>query len=367
MTKDKKLIYTLLNRTKTETHSLKTVSLSKTEKRQHLKKLKKQLRSKRTHSFPTHPGYLVAAVVCLLLLFSQTATFQKVQATTVSLLQDIHFSISEALGQSTPSDAAVSFDQIQSIGDVDVKMEELVVIDQKLMFNFLVDLTSSPEDTLFIGFEEMSVKVNGIPFDNDLFWGTGELLESNNKIQSWTYTLVLNEIDDLPKEWNIEIDVKNINLVIPGESITGPTVVKGGASFTEQTSKAFLTDSVQSYPLDFTVPIDSYDYEIDTLFIHPISTYINVQLSTTKDIYQLLEFRGTTDTGETILFERDSSFTLEGTTEYTFKFSEAASSITQKELINSKSLTLQLYSGGSPEGTDAHFKPYGEPITIELD
>lgn len=369
---DKEKIYMLLNDTSINTENYDPVDLSNTEQDALFYRLKKQTAlRKKPKLFKKSIGWIVASAVLLLMLFSQTGVGKTVQAATSSLLQDLRYSISRALGhkESVSPDTTVTFNQTALFGDTEVKVEDLLLFDHKLILNILIDSALPIEEELITGFENFSIFVNGNEIDTGQWVGTGEWINAEENVQSKLYTLDGIEEIQLSDEITIQIEAENLSVAKNSpdiEDISSMSTIEGKATYQIKTSKTELTKHTQKYDIFQEVSTKDYDYTVTSLYTHPIYSFINVHTQDWIEDYQLLELRGVNEQGQTIIFTPYTYTQSQNDSNTTFAFSEERSDLTSEQLSNAEFLELQFYSAGHPEGTEATYLPYGDPIMIDL-
>lgn len=314
----------------------------------------------------------VAAALLLLIAGSQTAVGQQVQATAVSIIEDIRYSLNSALGnEDTETPGALSFNQTAQIERAEVSIQDLVAFDHRIVFNLLVDMDGQIQDEHFMYFDEMTIQINGETINTDHWASKGSVYEEEENIHSIVYFVQLDEAitdEDLVK---IDIHFEGIRYYRPGEPSETPLVIEGAATFSTEATREELNKNTDIYNIQTTISQDDYDYIIETLYINPVLNFIEVY-SDDEDVmaveFQLIEIRGIDDQGREVLFEVANMMESEGYRKYSFSLNEEDSEMTTQELVDAKYLDLLFYLADWPEeqGAYVELEPYGESFTVDL-
>lgn len=362
--KNENKLYELLNKTKTDFWEYDEVEVSGIEKQrliEHvLKKKQPARRSNRT-------VLLLTATVMLLFAGSRTPWGQSVQAAANSFLESIQYSLADVFGvdiDETP-DAALSVGQMATIGDAEVKLEDLLAFEDHLLLNVLVDLKEDIDEQRMTSFSSIEIYLNGELLHRGGAPSSGGILDEANNIHQQRIRIPLNEGFVLPEKVNLQIRLQDVGFYQPGYTGTVPLSIAGTADFTVETTAAELTKYTNVYALDYHVSVGELDYQVSQLSLHPIISYLTLYSPNGEQDYQVMAFRGVNEEGKLVVFEPHGYSTTEDEWKGTMKFSEELSEITTQELNDSEWIELQLHSAGHPQG-EAHFQVYGEPFRIQL-
>lgn len=370
MTKEDKF-FSILNDIKIDAEEFEETDLSTEEKNRLFQTFQAEINPPTKQK--RHKNWIaVAAALLLLIAGSQTTVGQQVQATAVSIIENIRYSLSSALGNAeTETSGALSFNQTAKIGTAKVSIQDLVVFDHRLVFNLLVDMDGDIQDEHFMGFDEMSIQINGQSLNTELWSSRGIVYDEDENINSIIYTVRLKEPiseDDLVK---IDIHFDGIEYYKPRKISDGPLLIEGAATFSAETTREELNKYTTIYDIQTTIAQDDYEYIIERMYINPVLNFIEVY-SDNEDVldadFQLMEFRGKDENGREVLFEHSGLTDSELYRKYSFSLNEEASDITTEELVNAQYLDLQFYLGDWPEvqGTYVELEPFGEPFKVEL-
>ena len=376
MNNDKR-IYRLLNQIKLDTSKYEETTLPEEEKDELFDSVKHRLDHSSTDQPKTsswkRPVLLVAAALFLAFLGLQTPLGQRVQAATFSFLESFRYTITDALGveERTTDDTSISVDQVQTIGDAEVKVEDMVIFNDLLLINILVDLGDLSDDLHFTMLENRTLFLNDKEITDSLLVYGGPVSEEAN-IHNGILAINLNEEPLLTD--NINIDLTLENLLIDDKENIGegteqlPTIV-GEAVFSIDTTKDELLNNSNKYPIDQSVSTDLYDYSINNLNVNPLMSFIDVTSDNWTDTpFEVIEMRGEDEQGNKIVFTQDSIMTNDESSYLgSFTFSEEDSEITSEQMLESEELNLQLYSVKFSEDMGIQdFTSYGEPFTIKF-
>lgn len=370
---NKEKIYEMFNEIDIDTKAYEYTEMTQNEKDEIFKHLKKQVQTKKEPTRSYRPIYLAVAAIFLLFIGSQTAIGQQVQATMSSFIEDIRYSLNQALGneETDSSKGAIPFHQTARIEDAEIRLNEMVAFDHRIVFNVLIELNESIEEQDFAGFSNFSIEVNGEPLQTQGLVGRGEVYDEENNVHSIIYSTELTEDSFLEEDMIIDITFQDIHYYHPNELIEDATPVpplEGEAHFTTETTMEELTEHTDVYEIDHFVRTGDYDYQIETLYVHPILNYIEVSSENWGDEnFQLIEIRGIDDQERLVVFEQSSSMNAQEYKRNSFTLNESKSEVTTAELADVEYLELEFYSAGWPENGMAEYKAYGEPFVIEME
>jgi hypothetical protein len=367
---NKKEIYHLLNEIDFDTNSYEKKELSEIEKEKLFQSVKNDI--KPIEKFPVKRSslFVIATILFISLIGSQTQFGQKVQATANSIIENIRYSLSQALGneQANTSESAISFNQTASIGDTQVSIGEMIAFEHRIVFNLLVDLAEPIQEQNFAGFSDYSIKINGDSIETYGLVGQGQVYDEEENIHSIIYSTDLSQFDFSEDEMTIDVMLEDIHVFNPNQTNDtqgSQPIIEGKAHFSADTNLSELTENTNVYKINHFVDAGNYQYQIETLYTHPLLNFIEVSSENWND-YQLVEIRGEDNQGQSVVFNPSSSLSTQETRKTSFSLNEELSEITSKELTEAESLQLQLYSAGWPEGEEAKYQTYGEPFIVEL-
>ncbi len=373
MNKDKKL-YHLLNQIKIDTSDYKETSFSDQEKDALFDSLKKRLNhsstGQRKPSNWKKPVMLIAATLLLVFLGLQTPVGQRVQAAAISFLESFRYSLTDALGieERTTDDTSISVDQVQMIGDAEIKVEDMLLFDDLLLINILIDLDDSLTDIYPTFFEQSTLKINGEKVNISGETGNGKIVNKEKNVFSTLNQIYLNKEDVPLKTMDIELSLDNLLLFdIKNTGSTNDSMKEEGvATFSIATTEEELIRNTNKYAINQTIEMEQLDFSINQLQTHPLLSLIEVTTQNWGEDYQLIELRGHDKQGNHLVFT-PFNYTVTNHSYYgRYNLDETKSDITSEQLDDADEITLQFYSAGHPEGTDATYEAYGEPFTIEM-
>jgi len=377
MNKDKK-IYDLLNQVKTDTSDLDERSLSDQEKAELFTSVKSRLDHSSTQQTKNlnwkQSVLLLVATLLLAFLGLQTPVGQRVQAAASSFLESFRYTITDALGidERTTDDTSISVDQVQTIGDAEIKVEDMLIFDELLLINVLVDLGDSLNDYGFWGIENKILSINGKEV-TDSMSGYGRTVSEDDAIHNRIFVIDLDEDFLMTDNYTMELTFENLNIFEKnhiGYSSERVPPVKGHAVFSIDTTKKELQKHTGKYTVDRSITTDLYDYSITNLNTHPLFSYIEITSENWTDIpFEVIEIRGEDDRGNKLIFTQHSYTYIGAENHYTRRLalSEEDSDITSEQMLEAEELHLQFYSAEFPEDVGTlDFSSYGDPFTIEL-
>ncbi|MDE1547803.1 hypothetical protein [Jeotgalibaca caeni] len=346
-------IYKLLNETKTNVAEYEEVEVTHFEKQRILYNLKKKNAPSKKY-----PIFILAAIV-LIIFGSQPV----VKGAVHSFLETIRYSFSEMFGnQEDTSHTVISVNQTAHINGAEIKVEDILYFDRQILISLLVDLEGSSEEEHFLGFSDFSLSLNGKTYT--LASNTGSLIDEEKNIHSVLYTIPLDD-SSLSEEITMDLQINDLVLYY-FDSVQGNPPIEGTASFSWNTTLSEMTKYLEKYEMEHSVKTDDMEYQIHSLWTHPMISMINTTFLNESGDYQLIELRGMDDRGRTITFNTGNHQVTDDQWSMNFYFQEKYSDITAKELSEADSITLQFYSAGHPEGTGATYLPYGDPFTVHL-
>lgn len=314
----------------------------------------------------------VAAAVLLLIAGSQTSVGQQVQATAVSIIENIRYSLNSALGNTnTETPGALSFNQTAYIGNAEVSIQDLVAFDHRIVFNLLVDMDAPVQDEHFMGFEELEIQINGKTLNTDLVTSWGSAYDGEENIHSVVYSVPLDEKLSEEDMINISIQFEDIRYYRPGETSEAQLLIEGAATFSAETTREELNKYTDIYNIQTTIAQDDYEYTIEKMYINPVLNFIEI-FSDDEDVmsvdFQMMEIRGTDEKGRNVLFEATNRMESDDYRKYSFSLTDEMSEISTQELVDAEYLDLQFYLFDWPEeqGGTAEFEPFGQPFKVEL-
>lgn len=373
MTKEDKF-FSILNDIKIDVEEFEETDLSTEEKNRLFQNFQAEINPPTKQK--RHKNWIaVAAALLLLIAGSQTTVGQQVQATAVSIIENIRYSLSSALGNAeTETSGALSFNQTAKIGTAEVSIQDLVVFDHRLVFNLLVDMDGDIQDEHFMGFDEMSIQINGQKLNTGSWPFRSNVYDKEENIHSPIYTVSLEEPISEADLINIEIQLNDIRYYQPriiDNQKHQKNLIEGTAIFSIDTTQKELNQYTNVYDIDTVLIQDDYEYIIENMYINPTLNFIEVY-SDDKAVlaveFQLMEIRGKDEKGREVLFEQTYSMDSENFRKYSFSLDEESSDITTEELVNAQYLDLQFYLADWPEvqGAYVELEPYGELFTIDL-
>lgn len=373
MTKEDKF-FSILNDIKIDVEEFEETDLSTEEKNRLFQTFQAEINPPTKQK--RHKNWIaVAAALLLLIVGSQTTVGQQVQATAVSIIENIRYSLSSALGNAeTETSGALSFNQTAKIGTAEVSIQDLVVFDHRLVFNLLVDMDGDIQDEHFMGFDEMSIQINGQKLNTGSWPFRSNVYDKEENIHSPIYTVSLEEPISEADLINIEIQLNDIRYYQPriiDNQKHQKNLVEGTAIFSIDTTQKELNQYTNVYDIDTVLIQDDYEYIIENMYINPTLNFIEVY-SDDKAVlaveFQLMEIRGKDEKGREVLFEQTYSMDSENYRKYSFSLDKESSDITTEELVNAQYLDLQFYLADWPEvqGAYVELEPYGELFTIDL-
>ena len=373
MTKEDKF-FSILNDIKIDVEEFEETDLSTEEKNRLFQTFQAEINPPTKQK--RHKNWIAVAVALLLLIAgSQTTVGQQVQATAVSIIENIRYSLSSALGNAeTETSGALSFNQTAKIGTAEVSIQDLVVFNHRLVFNLLVDMDGDIQDEHFMGFDEMSIQINGQKLNTGSWPFRSNVYDKEENIHSPIYTVSLEEPISEDDLINIEIQLNDIRYYQPriiDNQKHQKNLVEGTAIFSIDTTQKELNQYTNVYDIDTVLIQDDYEYIIENMYINPTLNFIEVY-SDDKAVlaveFQLMEIRGKDEKGREVLFEQTYSMDSENYRKYSFSLDEESSDITTEELVNAQYLDLQFYLADWPEvqGAYVELEPYGELFTIDL-
>lgn len=364
-------IFRMLNDMEIDLTEYEKTELSDKEKAKLFKNVKDKASPPKTQR-QNNTWIAVAAAVLLLIAGSQTSVGQQVQATAVSIIENIRYSLNSALGNTnTETPGALSFNQTAYIGDAEVSIQDLVVFDHRIVFNLLVDMDAPVQDEHFMGFEELEIQINGktIHTGGETSWGIAYDKEEN--IQSVVYSIRLDEKLSEEDMINISIHFEDIRYYRPGETSEEQLLIEGAATFSAETTREELNKYTDIYSIQATIAQDDYEYTIEKMYINPVLNFIEV-FSDDEDVmgvdFQMMEIRGTDEKGRNVLFEVTNRMESDDYRKYSFSLTDEMSEMTTLELVDAEYLDLQFYLFDWPEvqGGTAEYEPFGQPFKVEL-
>ena len=357
--KNEKNIYHLLNDVQIDVDNYEEISVSFAEK----EKIFRNLSAKKNQ---TKRKKRLALVFALLMMIFATTFLPPVKAAIQSIFETIHYTLSDALGiDENSADSVVSVQQFDYIQDVGIKIEEVIYLGDSLIFNVLIDMEEIPDEQFFMGFCHLSVAIDGKPISSS---GAtqGKLIDRTENIYG-TLVTMLRVDDELASSKDSVITIEIDDIHYKDERLTaGKTLYEGQAKFEIQTSGEELSQHTRKYPLNENFAAYDVDYRINEMISHPLMTLIEVESNNPSDDYQLMEIRGTDQLGRTLTFIPYLSSSSDNHLRMKLQFSEVDSEITVQELYDAEFVTLQPYSAGHPNGTDATYEPFGEPFKLNL-
>ncbi|OJF94572.1 hypothetical protein [Alkalibacterium sp. 20] len=377
MNNDKKL-YKLLNQLKINTDDYEETSLSDQEKDVLFQSVKSQLNNE--FSNPTKasiwkkPVLLIAATLFLTFLGLQTPVGQRVQAAASSFLENFRYTITEALGieERTTDDTSISVNQVQTIGDAEIKVEDMLIFDDLLLINVLVDLRESLEDYHLGGIENKILSINGKKV-TDSMSSYGTTVSEDDAVHNRILVIDLNEDFSMTDNYTIELTLEDLFIIDMKDNTKRDErvpPVEGKATFSVDTARDELQKHTNRYSIDQELSTDLYDYSINNLNTHPLFSFIEITSDNWTDIpFEVIEIRGEDNRGNELIFTQHSYTYIGDENHYTgrLNLSEEDSDITSEQMLESAELHLQFYSAEFPEDVGTlDFTSYGEPITIEL-
>ncbi|WP_423188432.1 hypothetical protein ACO1PF_07415 [Alkalibacterium sp. f15] len=377
MNNDKKL-YQLLNQVKINTLDYEETSLSDQEKDELFQSVKGKLNNESSNptkvSNRKRPILLIAATLFLAFLGLQTPVGQRVQASASSFLENFRYTITDALGieERTTDDTSIAVDQVQTIGDAEIKVEDILIFDDLLLINILADLGESLEDYHFGGIENKTLSINGQAVTGSMS-SYGRTVSENDAIHNRILIVDLDEDFSMTDNYTIDITLEDLFIIDMKDNAKRDervTPVEGKATFSVDTTRDELQKHTNKYSIDQELSTDLYDYSINNLNTHPLFSFIEITSDNWTDIpFEVIEIRGEDNRGNELIFT-GHSYTYDGAeNHYTGRLalSEEESDITSEQLLESEELHLQFYSAEFPEDVGTlDFASYGEPITIEL-
>lgn len=379
MNKDK--IYQKMNELKVNAESFESVEISQDEKDRLFDSLKNQVETEKDTTPKVQPLLITFAVLFLLFIGSETQIGQRVQATASSIIENIQYSLNQALGNvdSDATETALSFNQTARIGDAEISIKEMIAFDHRIVFNVLLDLDGPAEEQYFGGISDFEIKVNGESLNMLGLTGMIELYDEEENIHSIIYSTELTQDISLEDNMTIEIILQDIHYYNPQnftESQEPIPTIEGVAHFSVDTTIEELTEHTQIYEIDHFVSVGEYDYQIEALYVHPLINYIEIFSENWReeivsenwgaDMFQLIEIRGLDEQGRVVHFEESQSMSTHDYRRSSFTLNESESEISASELVDVEYLDLQFYSAGRPEGKWAEYVPYGESFIIEM-
>lgn len=373
MTKEDKF-FSILNDIKIDVEEFEETDLSTEEKNRLFQTFQAEINPPTKQK--RHKNWIaVAAALLLLIAGSQTTVGQQVQATAVSIIENIRYSLSSALGNAeTETSGALSFNQTAKIGTAEVSIQDLVVFDHRLVFNLLVDMDGDIQDEHFMGFDEMSIQINGQKLNTGSWPFRSNVYDKEENIHSPIYTVSLEEPISEADLINIEIQLNDIRYYQPriiDNQKHQKNLVEGTAIFSIDTTQKELNQYTNVYDIDTVLIQDDYEYIIENMYINPTLNFIEVY-SDDKAVlaveFQLMEIRGKDEKGREVLFEQTYSMDSENYRKYSFSLDEESSDITTEELVNAQYLDLQFYLADWPENEtdEVELAPYGEPFRVDM-
>ncbi|SFB99351.1 hypothetical protein SAMN04488102_102130 [Alkalibacterium subtropicum] len=377
MNNDKE-IYRLLNKIKLDTSKYEERTLSEAEKDELLDSVKHRFDHSSTEQPKTsswkRPVLLVAAALFLAFLGLQTPVGQRVQAAASSFLESFRYTITDALGieERTTDDTSIDVDQVQTIGDAEIKVEDMLIFDDLLLINILVDLGESLEDYHLGGIENKILSINGKEVtDSMLSYGT--TVSEDEAVHNRILVIDLDEDFSMTDNYNIELTLEDLFITDMKDTAKRDErvpPVEGRATFSVDTTREGLQKHTNSYSINQELNTDLYGYSIKSLNTHPLFSFIEITSGDWTDIpFEVIEIRGEDNRGNELLFTQHS-YTYNGAeTHYTGRLalSEEDSDITSEQMLESEELHLQFYSAEFPEDAGMlDFSSYGDPFTIKL-
>lgn len=373
MTKEDKF-FSILNDIKIDVEEFEETDLSTEEKNRLFQTFQAEINPPTKQK--RHKNWIaVAAALLLLIAGSQTTVGQQVQATAVSIIENIRYSLSSALGNAeTETSGALSFNQTAKIGTAEVSIQDLVAFEHRLVFNLLVDMDGDIQDEHFMGFDEMSIQINGQKLNTGSWPFRSNVYDKEENIHSPIYTVSLEEPISEADLINIEIQLNDIRYYQPriiDNQKHQKNLVEGTAIFSIDTTQKELNQYTNVYDIDTVLIQDDYEYIIENMYINPTLNFIEVY-SDDKAVlaveFQLMEIRGKDEKGREVLFEQTYSMDSENYRKYSFSLDEESSDITTEELVNAQYLDLQFYLADWPENEtdEVELAPYGEPFRVDM-
>lgn len=373
MTKEDKF-FSILNDIKIDVEEFEETDLSTEEKNRLFQTFQAEINPPTKQK--RHKNWIaVAAALLLLIAGSQTTVGQQVQATAVSIIESIRYSLSSALGNAeTETSGALSFNQTAKIGTAEVSIQDLVAFEHRLVFNLLVDMDGDIQDERFIRIDELEIQINGKSLNTDVVTSKNTVYDKEENIYSAVYSVPLDKELSEEDMINIAIHFENIHYYQPRETSETSQVkllIEGAATFSAETTREELNKYTDVYDIQTTIAQDNYEYSIEKMYINPVLNFIEV-FSDNKDVmgvdFQIMEIRGTDENGREVLFTHTYFTDAENYRKYSFSLDEESSDITTEELVNAQYLDLQFYLADWPEvqGAYVELEPYGELFTIDL-
>ncbi|MGP6139286.1 hypothetical protein [Jeotgalibaca sp. A127] len=356
--KNEKEIYYLLNEIRVDASEYEDFEVSFFEKEKYFRNVTSRIKPNKRKQ-PLH------LVLVMIMFFFALAAFPPVQAAIQTFLGEIRYSLSEALGgNDATNDAVVSVQQIDKIGNTDVKVEDLIYLEDRLIINLLVNMEGTADELAFLGFGNVVVTLDGEQISTHSI-GKGSIFDKENNIYSSIIDINLSKPLNPEQELTIGIEAQDILYNDYSEN-SKESPIKETAFFTIQTSVTQLIQYVKEYPINIPIEYKEGTITIERLITHPIITLLEFSYDNPDDTFQLIEIKGTDENGRHVLFQPyDTTHSPEGWF-LTHQFLESDSELSAQELYEAEKITLQLYSAGHPEGEQATFKPYGEPFEINL-
>lgn len=367
------IFFSMLNDTKIDVTEYEETDLSQAEKDKLFSTFKAETTPPLKTKKQTNSWIAVAAAIVFLIVGSQTSIGQQVQATAVSMVENIRYSLNNALGNAnTETPGALSFNQTAHIGNAEVSIQDFIAFEHRIVLNLLVDMDGDIQDERFMGFDGMSIQINGQTLNTASWTSRGTVYDEEENIHSHIYTVSLEEPISEADLINIEIQLNDIRYYQPRIINNQKNLIEGTATFSVDTTQKELNQYTNVYDIDTVLIQDDYEYIIEKMYINPTLNFIEVY-SDDKDVldvehFQLMEFRGKDNNGREVLFEQTYLTDSEDYRKYSFSLDEESSEMTTEELADVEYLDLQLYLTDWPEiqGTYVELEPYGESFTIDL-
>lgn len=106
------------------------------------------------------------------------------------MLETIQYSLYQVFGLDnlTDSDAAFSVNQLASIENAEVKIEDILYLDGELLLNILIDLEETTEEKQPINFVTASISINGELLTSEVPIGSGGIIDEKNNISQFSFS-----------------------------------------------------------------------------------------------------------------------------------------------------------------------------------
>lgn len=350
--KDSKNIYQFLNQVDFDIEDYNCEELNNIEKKRLKKTFKKSIRNKTSlKEFGIAAAILILTVGILL----RTPFGRYVYAAAESKILEISYSIGRIFNIERDIKPYINMiNEIKKDKGIEVKLSEVIVDNDRLVFNTILNTTEPVEG---VSFENVDLFINGKKIPNKL--GISQKTGFVDDTKTLFYSLCsygINRIDQM-EDIEIKLVLRDLRYYI-GELKDTEGVKSGKWEFEFNANGKELVLKTKSLPIDYTFTIDNQVYSLEELEYNPLRQTIKGKREIIGEYeYPLrIELQGYDNLNNRIIFFIDSSSPEGVVFEYQKNYGflrEWSDEIT--------SITLTPFAMDYPEG-----KQIGKEFTIFL-